>query len=122
MIQSFTIPGKLPSLNEVTAWNRGNRYAAARKKRELEAMIGWCIRHARLVPMTERVTMTITWIEPDWRRDYDNIESAVKFVQDALVKCGIIPGDSQKHLAPPVHVHDVDRLHPRVVVTLEDAS
>lgn len=117
--QQFTIPGRLPSFNEVTAWNRGNKYAAARRKRELESDIGWCIRHARLVPMTGRVTLTIRWVEPDRRRDFDNIESAVKFIQDALVRYGIIHGDGQKHLAPPVHIHDIDKPYLRVEVTLE---
>lgn len=119
---TFTIPGRLPSLNEVTAWNRGNRYAAAKRKRDLEAMIGWCIVTEDVKPCTGHVRLTIRWFEPNRRRDYDNIESAVKFIQDALVKSGIIPGDGQKHLAPPVHIHDIDKTDPRIEVTLEEIA
>lgn len=123
--QQFTVPGRLPSLNEVIDVNRADPRAGNRLKRHTQDDIGWAIRAARLVTMTGPVDVSITWHEATRRRDPDNIMSGIKYVLDALVECGTLEGDSQRHIRTITHRVAIDRANPRVVVTLtskEDSS
>ena len=121
MTQSFVIHGKLPSLNEVIDANRANPRAGAKLKRKVQSDIGWAIHHFNLRPMEGPVSVSIEWHEPNRRRDVDNITSAVKFILDALVSCGVLDGDSQRYVPqPPVNHVSIDTFHPRIVVTLEE--
>ncbi len=122
MIQTFTIPDRLPSLNEMIRADRGNKFAANRLKRHTQERIGWCIRQARLKAMTTPVTVSVVWVEQTRRRDLDNITAATKYVLDALVECGIIPDDGQRHVCDIRHRIAIDPDHPRVVVTLEEVG
>ena len=55
------------------------------------------IRQAKLKKVYKYpIALKITWYEKNKRRDVDNITFATKFIQDALVKCGVIENDSQK--------------------------
>jgi hypothetical protein len=38
------------------------------------------------------------WHERTKKRDAENIASAKKFILDALVKCGVLEGDSRKYV------------------------
>jgi len=88
----WTLIGRLPGLNEVTATNRNNRYAGAKQKRQTEAAL-----LAQLCPrpqLSGGYHWRFTWYEADRRRDPDNIASAVKFIFDALQAAGIIGNDN----------------------------
>lgn len=98
MTQSFSIPVKLPGLNEVISANRTSKYAGAKLKKDAEEQIAWRIKAAGLKPMDGPVRIHYAWYEPDKRRDWDNVASAKKFIQDALVQAGILPGDGQKYV------------------------
>ena len=93
---------KLPGLNEYTNANREHTQAGAAFKRKTEKDIAIFIQMARLkrelVPIKTPVRLRIEWHEKTARRDPDNIISAKKFILDALVKCGILPDDSQKYI------------------------
>ena len=120
MKQRFVIHGKLPSLNDVTAANRTNPHAGAKQKRRVEEDIAWAIAAFRLKPMSGPVAIHCDWYEANHRRDCDNVVSSIKFVQDALVRAGKLPGDGQRVIPqPPTHRVFVDKLHPRVEVTIE---
>lgn len=107
----FTIGRQLPSLNEYTNkcrshWSKGHKF-----KDELETDIGWYIRNAvikgRLTPVTEQVDLLIVWHEKTMKRDADNIQSATKFILDAMKKGGIIYDDSRKYVRQIYHtIHD----------------
>ena len=97
MMQQFKIPFKLPGLNQVNAANRTNPYAGAKLKRETDDAICLVIRKARIHPIYRPCIVHMTFREPG-RRDADNVESAKKFILDALVKTGIIPNDNPKHV------------------------
>lgn len=88
------IPFRLPGLNEVIAKNRNSRYAGASLKKQVDASIAMQIRAAKLEPVTAHCIVHIVFDEPNRRRDVDNVESAKKFVLDALVSAGVIRGDS----------------------------
>lgn len=94
--QTFTIPQRLPGLNEVIAANRNSPYKGANLKRKTENDIMLYIRQARLETVEDPCIVCMVFDEPNRRRDVDNVESAKKFVLDALVKAGILHGDGQK--------------------------
>jgi Holliday junction resolvase RusA-like endonuclease len=107
-VNYFTIGRQLPSLNDYQSacrshWSKGNKF-----KKELEEEIGWYIRNAvikgRLTPVTEQVDLLIVWYEKTAKRDTDNIQSATKFILDAMKKGGIIKDDSRKYVRQIYHV------------------
>ena len=96
--QTFVIPFRLPSLNEVIAQNRRNPYAGAKLKKETENDICGEIFAARLVPVEAPCIVHMVFDEPNRRRDADNVESAKKFILDALVKSGVLENDNPSHV------------------------
>jgi len=124
-VNHFVIEQKLPSLNEVIGSNRANRMMAAKQKREIQSDILTYIRLAclngDLVPQRKRCTVSITWHERTKKRDVDNIQSAQKFVLDAMVEGGILKDDSRKYVAQIYH-HIVDDDRDYVEVYINDCT
>lgn len=96
MNQYLEIPFRLPSLNEVIGANRKNPYAGAKLKRDTEEQLMWLIKSAKLMPVTQPCIVHMLFIEPNRRRDADNVESAKKFILDALVKSGVLLNDNPR--------------------------
>lgn len=121
MKQTFQIPGRLPGMNEIVNAARYNRFAGAKQKRdETERCAMWAL---QLTPFKDAVRLFIRWIEPNLRRDVDNIQGGVKFVLDGLVHAGKLPNDSRKWVKGIAHEFpEPDSKNPRVEVTLESAS
>lgn len=121
----FKIETRLPSMNEVIAANRNNRYQGAKLKREAEDIIGQYIRIARLrgtiKPTREPVEIDIEWHERTKKRDCDNIQSAQKFVLDALQKEGILINDNRRYVRQIFH-KIVDDTADFVEVTLREVK
>ena len=114
---TFTIDGRLPGMNEYTASQRGNRYGGASMKRDSQKAVEAYIRRSKEKPVHCPVRIIYTFYEPDRRRDLDNISGfAHKVIQDALVACGIIPGDGWKYIAGYTDVFRVDKNRPRIEV------
>lgn len=107
MQNGFTIHAKLPSLNEVISKNRSCRYVGASYKKEVEKIIAryivTALESGKLRPVSTPCMVQFIWHEKNRRRDVDNIQSAQKFVLDAMVRCGIFPDDSRKYVAQTVH-------------------
>ena len=121
----FIIEDKLPSLNDVIGKNRTNRYMGAKLKRDIQDEIGQYIRlavlHGDAAPQGKQCTISITWHERTKKRDVDNIQSAQKFILDAMVEQGIIHDDSRKYVAQIYH-HIVDDDRDYVEVYINDAT
>lgn len=123
MTYRLVIPGSLPGLNEYIEAERRNKYAAANMKRQTESVIISAAKEQlRGVRLTRPVVMCYTWVEKNRRRDRDNVAFARKFVQDALVRCGVLRGDGWKEIAGFTDTFMVDRDRPRVEVTLEETE
>lgn len=87
----LTIQGTLPGLNAYIDAERNHRQRAADLKRRTESAIGLIARtQLGSVNIKSPVKMHYRWIEPNKRRDKDNIAFARKFVQDALVRAGYL--------------------------------
>lgn len=101
-MNSFTVHGRLPGLNELIAANRLYRYAGANLKKEADTMVRLAIRAARgrgeCWPVHDQVAVLFYWFERTHKRDLDNIFSAKKFVLDAMVAEGLIKNDSQRYV------------------------
>ena len=114
----FTIPGRLPGLNEMTNANRANMYQGASLKKNAEKSIMAALMYQKLTPIHEPVYLRFNWVEPNKKRDKDNIASGRKFVLDALVKAGVLENDGWKHIIGFSDRFSVDKNNPRIEVEL----
>lgn len=112
----FTIPGRLPGMNEIIAANRRHRMAGATLKREAETQVSLGIQAAHCKPLSGAVAVHLHWVEPNARRDPDNIRAGVKFILDALQSHGLIEGDGQAVVVRLSDSFAVDKTDPRVEV------
>lgn len=64
------------------------------------------------------VQLNITWYEPNDRKDIDNITFATKFIQDSLVRTGILEDDSRKYINKVNHSVFTDKENPRIEVEI----
>ncbi len=119
MTYKFTIYGRLPSLNEYTRACRTNPHVGAQMKKKAETDIMWQVKEKVDVKIEGPVTISYLWIEPNTRRDLENIAFAKKFLQDSLVNLGILQGDGWKHIVGFSDAFDVDKDRPRIEVTIE---
>jgi len=116
------IPGRLPGTNEIIAAakaGKGKYQPYSIMKSEWTHTIAWL---AKKLPAYQRVDITITWYEPDRRRDPDNITGGTKFILDSLVVAGVIKDDNQRYINSIKHLWGVDRENPRVEVQIEEAE
>lgn len=118
MMIKFTTP-TLPGLNEYINAERTNRYKAAKLKKDTERMIMLC---TPMIKITKPVTIHYKWVEKDRRRDKDNISFAKKFVQDALVKKGVLKNDGWKEIVNSYDEFEVDPKNPRVEITIKEQT
>lgn len=117
----LTIPGRLPGLNELIEAERSNRYKGAQLKKDAERRICAEIRRQlHGVHIRRPVMMRYLWVEPDRRRDRDNITAGRKFVQDALVRCKVLQNDGWKEIIGFSDDWAVDKARPRVEITITE--
>lgn len=90
-------------------------------KKQTEHLICIVIRQQlKKLKISKPVTMHYTWIEPNRKRDKDNIAFAKKFIQDALVDCEVLKDDGWTNVIGFTDTFGVDKKNPRVVVTIEE--
>jgi len=119
MEYKLIIQGRLCGLNEYIATERANRYKGAEMKRENENIVIAAIRQQlRGVKITKPVYMEYTWIEKNKRRDLDNITFGRKFIQDALVKAGVLKDDGWKYIVGFSDRFEVNRENPGIEVLI----
>ena len=116
MTQLLIIPGQLPGLNDFAG--KKTRWTYAGLKNVAQASVLAAIRRGRLKPMPHALVYC-HWIEPNTRRDPDNICVGLKFILDTLVATHIIPGDGWSEILSIAHQFSVDKAHPRIEITLE---
>jgi len=112
---TFTIPGRLPGLNEYTKANRGNKYGGNKLKKDTQQLISYFIPKKQL---DTPIRLIFHWYEKDKRRDKDNIAFAKKFILDAMVNGGCIPNDGWGEIESFEDRFYVDKENPRVMVCI----
>lgn len=116
MEQTFTIQGRFCSLNE---FYRLHHYAQGKTKAEHEQRVIEAAKSAGIKPVA-RCTYSVLWIEQNHRRDLDNVAYGKKFIQDGLVKAGIIPNDTADYIAGFSDSFAYDAKDPRIIVTIHE--
>lgn len=118
----FTIPGRLPGMNEYQAACRRHRMAgAAMKKTAMEQCMWQMIAEKRKGTYFECCDIEIKFVEKDRRRDKDNISGfGDKVILDALQKMNIIPNDGWRQVNDIHNSYGVDKTNPRIEVTLTE--
>ena len=122
MEYKLIIPGKLPGLNDYIAAERANRHKGAKMKRNNGNIVALSIRRClKGVSIDRPVFMKYTWIEPNRRRDKDNISSfGRKVIQDAPVNAAILKGDGWSHIDGFSDRFKVDKENPRIEVIIKE--
>lgn len=87
--------GRLDGLNEYTRANRSNAMMGANAKKRNQKIVMLGLLKAGLLNYKLRTPVRIVyrWVETTKRRDKDNIAFAKKFIQDTLVKFGLLGND-----------------------------
>ena len=124
MTYKLTILGRLPGLNEYTAANRTNPYKGGKMKSDAEDVVIWQIRQQlKKLHITKPVLLKYDFIEPNKKRDLDNISSfAHKVIQDSLVKTGILVNDGWKEITGYLDQFYCDSKNPRIEVIIVEVG
>ena len=118
----LTVPGMLNNLNDYIAAERAHRQKGAKMKASngdiVAVAISQCLRGVRI----ERpVFMKYLWVEPNRRRDLDNISSfGRKVIQDSLVDAGVLKDDAWKYVVGFSDSFEVDADNPRIEVLIRE--
>lgn len=119
--QFFEIPGRLAGANEYTLANRTHYHAGATLKKKETARCAEA--SIRLKKIDYPVKVVITWIEPNKRRDVDNISFGAKFVLDGLIESGKLANDGRKQVRGISHEFpEPCPKNPRVHVWIQDCQ
>lgn len=96
-----------------------HRYAGATLKKKWTQACAYAAIGAQLKEIHAPVIVDISWIEPNKRRDLDNISAGTKFILDGLVMAQILQNDGRKWIRGVIHrFPEIDAQNPRVEVTL----
>lgn len=116
------IPGTLNNLNDYIEAERTNRHKGAKMKLNNENIVIIAIKQCmRGIKIEKPVFMEYTWIEPNKRRDKDNISSfGRKVIQDALVIAGVLKDDGWKYIDGFSDRFEVDKGNPRIEVRIRE--
>ena len=120
----LTIPGTLNNLNDYIAAERTNRHKGAKMKADNGNIVIMAIRQCiRGIKIEKPVFMEYTWIEPNKRRDKDNISSfGRKVIQDALVSAGVLKDDGWRYVVGFSDRFEVDKKNPRIEVLIKEVK
>jgi Holliday junction resolvase RusA-like endonuclease len=115
---TFTIYGKLPTLNDYTNKNRTHWGAGAgMKAKATQAAAAAC--KGIIIPEDKTVVLHYDWYVST-KHDLDNIAFGQKFIQDGMVEAGVLKNDSPKYIVGFTHdFHKTEKETDKVVVSIE---
>ena len=122
MTYRLVIDGNLSNLNDYIKQLNINKFRGAELKRQSERLVITHIkRQLRNVKISKPVHIDYLWIEPNHKRDLDNICSfGMKVIQDALVSSGVLENDGWKNIVGFTHRFAVDAKNPRIEITIKE--
>lgn len=121
-VQKFTIQGRLWSINEIIAIAQRNRFAYGKRKKDEMQKCAYDIIRQGISPITRPCQMSFKWIEPNKKRDLDNISSGGrKVILDALVTLRKIPNDTREWITGfKDDFTEVSKENPRIEVEITE--
>jgi crossover junction endodeoxyribonuclease RusA len=113
----ITIPGIPPSINE---WRNMHHYEEAKQKKKWEEIVGWEVLAQKVKPQKpiERAVTTYLYFFPS-RRRHDPSNYSPKWIEDGLVKAGVLLDDSFENVDLNIRKGGVDKHNPRVEIMIE---
>jgi Holliday junction resolvase RusA-like endonuclease len=122
VISKFVIAGRLAGLNEIIASANTHRYSNAKLKKAETSRCAYAVMAGDVQTFSVPVKVHFRWIEPNNRRDIDNISAGAKFVLDALVMLHKIPNDTRQWVKGLSHEFPAPEAQAaRVEVILEES-
>lgn len=125
MIYRFTIQGRLPGLNDFKSSARGRPWWKCQQVKE-EAMtsVAWDLQRFHVPKFTKPVIIKFKWIEPNARRDRDNVAGGgAKVILDAMKHMEIIKNDSRRWVLDCRHdTSQIDKARPRIEIEIEEVT
>lgn len=130
MEYKFTIAGEyygkntMPDLNNYLSECGRHPQAGGKMKRDYMMIASNAIRRQlNHVKIPGRVKIHYRYYEASKRRDPSNISAfAIKVIEDALQKCGVISNDGWANIAGYSQDFFVDKDNPRIEVTITEVS
>ncbi|HEY5234798.1 MAG TPA: RusA family crossover junction endodeoxyribonuclease [Rhabdochlamydiaceae bacterium] len=123
MIARFIIPGRLSGTNDIIRMAAYNRFAGgARRKQEKTACAIQIERqNKQRIEFKNPVLVSFSWIEPNNKRDLDNITGGQKVIFDALVMLGILQNDTREWVRGISHSFPTpDKEKPRIEIEIRE--
>ena len=117
-MREYVIPGRLGGLNEYTLKCRTHYAAGAKYKKEQQQIVKNNIVAQDLTPLNTPIFVKFKWIEPNKRRDYDNIAFSKKYIFDAFQELDLLKNDNWNYVKGFEDTFDVDKENPRVIVQI----
>jgi Holliday junction resolvase RusA-like endonuclease len=120
MEYSFTISGRLPSLNEYISAMNSNRHAGNKLKQENMTIVSWEIKtQLKSLKIEKPVIIKFRWYEKNRKRDIDGFSSmGKKIIFDALVRCGVLKNDTQEWVRGFEDGFYIDSDNPRIEIII----
>lgn len=94
-MSKIIIKGCFTTLNEYINHERANKFKAAKIKKEETNLVFLQVQNKKI---QTPCILKFTWHVKNKRKDPDNIAFSKKFILDGLVKAGVIPDDTHKHI------------------------
>jgi len=117
---TLIITGSMTTLNDYIKAERGNKFAAAKIKKNETERVAWEAKKQKIAKVGDkRVYIYIKWFCENRKSDPDNISFAKKFILDGLVLAKVLEGDGQKHIAGFIdkfYVEDKPRVEVEIVI------
>lgn len=109
------IPHRLAGLNDYIKALNNNRYQANCLKQEQEQLISLYLPKVKIY---NKIFLKILYVEKNRKRDLDNIAFAKKFIQDAMVKKGLLKNDGWGNIAGFEEKFEIDKNNPRIEIEI----
>lgn len=130
MEYKFTIAGvyygdnTMPDLNNYLSECGRHPHAGAKMKRDFMLIASKSIRkQLSRIKIAKKVRIHYRYFEPSMKRDPSNISAfAIKVIEDALQKCGVISNDGWANIAGYSQDFFIDKDNPRIEVTITEVS
>lgn len=112
----------MPGLNEYVEESYQSRWNGNRMKKKWTNVVKEAAKSQHEPAHETQVDVFVLWVEPNRKRDKDNIRFAMKFILDGLVKAKVIPNDTWRWIGRLSDDFAVDRENPRVEIYLTDSK
>lgn len=113
--------GKIPGRNEGEKAARTHKMAGAKLKDTwTERVANEILMQLGRVKLQTPVFIACLWVEPDRRRDKDNVASGRKYIHDGMVLHGLIKNDTWNMVGGIDDKFSIDRENSGVYVTVTE--